>query len=134
MDHACVFIFGSYELYQLVRTLRHISCRFQQPAKRKLIHYYVAAAAAVTAGLAVISPKIMDNLRGHLENSANERVHLWRAYARMFTDHPLTGVGLFQGDKLLPETYARLGITEPFTTPKAASDGSPQPSAMLSIA
>ena len=85
-------------------------------ARRKLIPYYVGLVTAVVGGLAVVSPKVMDNLRGHLENSANERVHLWRAYARMFFDHPWSGVGIFQGDLLLPEYYAKLGITEPFTS------------------
>jgi O-antigen ligase len=32
----------------------------------------------------------------------------------MWVDHPFSGVGLFQGDKLLPEYYEKLGIHHTF--------------------
>ena len=91
-------------------------CTFVTLGRRKLIPYYVALVVTLVGGLALVSPKLMDNLRGRMENSSNERVHLWRAYGQMTLDHPLRGVGLFQGDVLLPEYYQRLGITETFAS------------------
>ena len=44
------------------------------------------------------------------------RVDLWRAYLQMFREHPWFGIGLLQGDKLLPEYYAKLGIVQPFVS------------------
>jgi O-antigen ligase len=60
--------------------------------------------------------KVMNLLEFHIDHSSAMRLHLWRAYFQMFADHPWFGVGLFQGDKLLPEYYQRLGIVEPFTS------------------
>ena len=85
-------------------------------ARRKLLPVFIGGTLAVIGALAVLSPRVMYNLRGNVENSSNMRVHLWRAYGQMTLDHPIQGVGLFQGDVLLPEYYARLGISETFAS------------------
>ncbi|MGE3681516.1 MAG: O-antigen ligase family protein [Bdellovibrionales bacterium] len=51
-----------------------------------------------------------------MDHSSSVRVHLWRAYWEMAKDNLLLGVGLFQGDRLLPQYYERLGISETFTS------------------
>ena len=85
-------------------------------ARRRLIPYFAGAVGALVFAMALVSPKLMAILQGKLEHSSSERVHLWRAYGQMFLDHPFKGVGLFQGDRLLPEYYQRLGIDEVFTS------------------
>ena len=52
----------------------------------------------------------------HLDNSSSVRLDIWRGYFAMFKDYPLFGSGLFDGDKLLPAYYERLGIVQPFVS------------------
>lgn len=81
--------------------------------------YFAIALVAVIAGVFVmskVSTRVDDTLHMRFENSTMERLHLWRAYLEMAKDHPFTGIGIFQGDKLLPEYYQRLGIAEGFTS------------------
>ncbi len=83
-------------------------------AQRKWLPYFLGASIAGVAALSLIWGKLGSLLKLTFDTSSNERVHLWKAYFNMFLDHPVFGVGLFQGDKLLPEYYARLGIQDQF--------------------
>lgn len=49
-----------------------------------------------------------------LDESSSIRIDLWKAYFQMFLDHPILGVGYQQGRDLLPQYYAKLGITQDF--------------------
>lgn len=87
--------------------------------RRHLLRF--AGAAAVLAGLlAWLSEPFrekIDLIVGlRLDHSAGVRVDLWRAYWAMFCDHPWLGVGILQGDKMLPDYYLRLGIAQDFTS------------------
>ncbi len=70
----------------------------------------------VVIGVAVagIAALILSHI--HLDHSSVTRFDIWRAYWAMFLDHPFFGIGLLQGDKLLPEYYQRLGIVQPFVS------------------
>lgn len=60
--------------------------------------------------------KIVGLLTFEVDHSSSVRLELWRSYWAMFKDHPWFGVGIFEGDKYLPEYYLRLGIDEKFTS------------------
>jgi O-antigen ligase len=60
--------------------------------------------------------KIEGMENAHVDHSSSMRLHIWRGYWEMWKDHPWFGVGISQGDKLLPEYYARLGIVEEFVS------------------
>lgn len=81
---------------------------------RKWLPYFVAGTCSLLIAMSFVSKELNETLHGRLEHSSSERVNLWKAYLQMFFDHPFTGVGIFQGDKLLPEYYQRLGIEETF--------------------
>lgn len=49
-----------------------------------------------------------------VDHSSSVRLDLWKAYWNMFVDHPWFGVGLEQGDKFLPDYFAKLGIHQEF--------------------
>jgi O-antigen ligase len=49
-----------------------------------------------------------------IDHSNNTRVHLWQGHWAIFQDNPVFGVGLLEGDKFLPEYFARLDIQEEF--------------------
>lgn len=51
-----------------------------------------------------------------VDHSSGVRLDLWQAYIAMWKDHPIFGVGLAQGDKFLPEYFARLGIDQEFVS------------------
>lgn len=82
-------------------------------ARAKII-YFVPVAILILFGLSRVLSRLNDLFHLRVDRSSEERLHLWRAYWEMFRDKPFTGIGIFQGDKLLPEYYARLGITEDF--------------------
>jgi O-antigen ligase len=44
--------------------------------------------------------------------SGDEREWIWRAHWKIFTDHPLTGVGYGENWRLLPESYQAIGAPE----------------------
>lgn len=83
---------------------------------RKWLPVFIGVAAALLMAVSYVSKDLNESLHGRLEHSSSQRVNLWKAYSQMFFDHPFFGVGIFQGDKLLPEYYERLGIDEPFTS------------------
>lgn len=87
---------------------------------RKYLTFFVIA---LVAGVALLSQsssdigiKINFMLSGSLDHSASMRSYLWMAYWQMFKSHPFFGVGLFQGDLLVPEIYKQMGITEEFVS------------------
>lgn len=88
--------------------------------KRRLLVPFLVATAVFVSGLALLAPGFGDKISGllhaRLDHSSEMRVHLWKAYLAMAGDHPFFGVGIFQGDKLLPAYYERLGIVEPFVS------------------
>ena len=49
-----------------------------------------------------------------LDHSSVMRFDIWRAYGQMFLEHPFFGIGLLQGDLLMPDYYTQLGIVQPF--------------------
>lgn len=60
--------------------------------------------------------KIVDMAQLKVDHSSSMRLDLWRAYWQIFLDHPWFGIGLLDGDKLVPEYYLRLGIDQPFVS------------------
>lgn len=77
----------------------------------------------LTAGLFLLNlvsqgfyEKIATLASFHLDNSSSMRVDIWRGYFEMFKDYPFFGSGLFDGDKLLPAYYEKLGIVQPFVS------------------
>jgi O-antigen ligase len=52
----------------------------------------------------------------HVDHSSSVRLDLWQGYFAMWKDHPFFGVGVEQGDKFLPEYFARLGIDQEFVS------------------
>lgn len=86
----------------------------------KLLLPFLLASGGLVAGLVIWSPGFSDKIMGLLtlqvDHSESVRFDLWQAYWRMFLDHPWFGVGIFEGDVLLPEYYARLGIDQTFTS------------------
>lgn len=88
--------------------------------KRKLVPLFIAAVVAAGAALMAFSPVFQEKIGRiiHLsaDRSAMTRLDLWQAYWSMFLDHPFFGVGIFQGDKLLPEYYQRLGVDQEFVS------------------
>lgn len=79
---------------------------------RKYLPYFIGAAVSALVALSFVSKTLSDTLQLKLEHSSELRLNLWRAYWQMFLDHPIFGVGIFQGDRLLTEYYERLGVTE----------------------
>ncbi len=81
---------------------------------RRWLLPFAGAVGAVTAGLIFFTHGFGDRLYRmvtmQLDSSSSTRLSLWRGYWEMFLDHPLWGVGIFQGDKLLPIYYERLGV------------------------
>lgn len=75
---------------------------------------------AISKGLTIYSAGFGGKIEGmeqmHVDHSAGVRLDLWQGYYHMFLDHPFFGVGLGQGDKFLPEYFARLGIDQEFTS------------------
>jgi O-antigen ligase len=58
-----------------------------------------------------------DRLMGlRLDHSSTTRFDVWRGYAQMFLEHPFFGIGLLQGDILLPDYYTQLGIKQEFVS------------------
>lgn len=49
-------------------------------------------------------------------NSTGMRRDIWMGYWQIFLDHPLLGIGLFNGDEVLPDVFRRLGIVQPFVS------------------
>jgi O-antigen ligase len=88
--------------------------------KRKLVVPAVAVCVALFFILINSSEafrwKFNSLLAGGGDNSTNIRFHLWRAYWHMWLDHPLFGVGIFDGDRLLPGYFAKFAIPETFTS------------------
>jgi O-antigen ligase len=88
--------------------------------KRKWLIPFVIAVVVAVAGLStlkdVIGAKVADMAQLKMDHSSSVRVDIWRAYFAMFKDHPMTGIGIFEGDKRLPEYYAKLGIDQPFVS------------------
>lgn len=70
--------------------------------------------------LVMFEPDINSRSRALLDFSSNAssgmRVDLWRAYWAIFLDNPVLGVGLFNPDDMLLETYRRLGIQQDFVS------------------
>lgn len=64
----------------------------------------------------LLGGKISKLAHFEFDHSSTMRFDLWRGYWAMFQDHPWFGVGLFNGDKLLPEYYGKLGIIQPFVS------------------
>lgn len=83
---------------------------------RRFLPYFIAGSIAAITALAAVSPNLNNTIHLRMEGSSNKRLDLWRAFGEMFKDHPVTGVGLFQGDKLLPQYYEKLGIQQEFTS------------------
>ncbi len=85
---------------------------------RKWLLPFVAVVAIALFGASqlndAIGAKITGMATGKMDNSSSMRVDLWKAYSQMFLDHPIFGIGVFEGDKLLPEYYSRLGIEQEF--------------------
>jgi len=83
--------------------------------RRRLILPFMALALVVVVPLAMFTESFGSRLRKivlmQMDASSTTRVDLWRGYWNMFEDHPVMGVGIFQGDKLLPEYYLKLGIS-----------------------
>lgn len=79
-----------------------------------------ATALLIIGGLGVgyldseLANRFNNMVRLNIDHSNTMRLHLWRAYFEIWKDHPWFGVGLFQGDFLLPEYYSKLGIVEDF--------------------
>ncbi len=88
--------------------------------RRRWIIPALVATGAALGGLILFGgefgAKIQMLLNFQLDHSSSVRFPLWQSYLAMFWDHPVFGVGLFQGDQLLLEYYARLGIQETFTS------------------
>lgn len=82
--------------------------------KRKWLPAFVGGAAVSIGALSLVWGKLGALLHFSLDTSSSERLRLWTSYFHMFLDHPLFGVGLLQGDKFLPEYYARLGFQDTF--------------------
>lgn len=87
---------------------------------RRLILPALAVVAVVIAALLLqgggFAAKITNMAQLKMDHSSMVRVDLWRAYWQMSLEHPVFGVGIFNGDKVLPEYYEKLGIAEPFTS------------------
>ena len=60
--------------------------------------------------------KKFDSIVTQSDHSSAVRRHIWAGYWEMFKDHPIVGVGLLEGDRLLPEYYSRLAIEEKFVS------------------
>ncbi len=88
--------------------------------KRKWILPAFVMVAAGAAGLTwwsvAFGQKILGMVHFQFDHSATVRFKIWQCYFNMFLDHPLFGIGLLEGDKLLPEYYARLGVAETFVS------------------
>jgi len=82
--------------------------------RRKWLPYFTVGAVAALIVLSSVWGKLGSLIQLRLDGSSYDRLHLWNAYLNMFFDKPLFGVGLFQGDKLLPEYYAREGFSGQF--------------------
>lgn len=71
-------------------------------------------------GLALFSRGFANKIYGlaelNVDHSSNVRLDLWRGYWQMFIEHPLFGVGIFEGDKLLPGIFKQLGIVQLFVS------------------
>ncbi len=61
-----------------------------------------------------IGHKISGLAQGKVDHSSAVRFDLWRSYTRMYLNHPVVGVGIFEGDKVLPVYYKRLKIQQTF--------------------
>lgn len=81
---------------------------------------FLAAIVAIVTALVTFSEGFADKIGGllalQMDHSSSVRLDLWSAYLKMFGDNPWRGVGLFEGDRLLPAYYAALGIEQPFAS------------------
>ncbi|MGE4130476.1 MAG: O-antigen ligase family protein [Bdellovibrionales bacterium] len=83
---------------------------------RKWAPHFIGGAALVMAVGTLVSPKMQQLVHMKLDSGSHLRLLLWKSYWNMFLDHPFTGVGLLQGDKLLQEYYARFGVVQEFVS------------------
>jgi len=87
---------------------------------RKMFGVFIVVAAASALALSQsqteIGVKVANMLSGTLDHSSGMRWHLWQAYWQMWKEHPWFGVGLFQGDLIVPNYYHQLGIQEDFVS------------------
>ncbi|MBX3021225.1 MAG: O-antigen ligase family protein [Bdellovibrionales bacterium] len=102
-------------LAAIVTGLFYLACM-----RPRWVPAFVAGLAGLGAALAALSPAFRFKLTNiallRMDHSAGVRVDIWRGYWEMFKDHPWLGIGIFQGDKLLPEYYDKLGITQEFVS------------------
>lgn len=63
-----------------------------------------------------LSIKVYNLVHMNLDHSSFLRTHIWQAYWTMFKENPFFGVGLLQGDLLVPGYYQKLGIQEDFVS------------------
>lgn len=88
--------------------------------RRRWVPFFVGGTALVSVALALFSYTFRKRIRILLgldmDHSSFVRLELWASYCEMLKDHPWLGIGIFQGDKLLPEYYERLTIGEEFVS------------------
>ncbi len=100
-----------------------VTCAYLFIHKRRLVAPAIAVFGATVGGLAMVSEglsrRIVTLAQFKMDHSGSVRMDLWNSYWHMFLDHPLLGIGLLEGDKLLPKYYAQLGLSPWYL----ASDG-----------
>ena len=67
-----------------------------------------AAAAALVALATLLWPTFRERIF-FFSNSGDGREWIWRAHWKIFTDHPLTGVGYGENFRMIPEYYKSIG-------------------------
>ena len=88
--------------------------------RKKLVIPAVGAMVAMAVALGIYSRSFAVKMIGlatfSVDHSSAMRLDIWRAYWQMFLDHPVFGIGLLEGDKLLPAYYVKLGIQQAFVS------------------
>lgn len=88
--------------------------------RRKWVVPAVGAIGVTAMALAYFSSSFASKIIGlahlNIDHSSALRLDIWRGYWQMFVEHPFFGIGLLEGDKLLPAYYAKLGIQQEFVS------------------
>lgn len=76
----------------------------------------LALILAVSLGIGMsVNPKLGERMRSiyNLNSESNlSRVTIWRGNWAMFKDYPLLGIGYNENERMIPEYYKKLGITD----------------------
>jgi O-antigen ligase len=77
---------------------------------------FALGVVAVSILSPAIGHKILHLVTLKMDHSSSVRLDLWQGYWAMFKESPILGVGLFNGDRLLPAYFTQLSVQQTFVS------------------